>query len=314
VALAALAAPRLANGIDLIKAGAVFKYHKGTKDASSPRSAWLAVDFDNSSWLRGKTPFFNNEKVDGGTELGDMQSKYSTVYLSRKFRVADPAVLGVSTLRVKADDGYVAWLNGVEIASLHKPTSTLRYSSQATKSNREPINWHVTTLHNMSETSEKGWNVLSVMLLNFRKSNSDAYLDDPVGAILAVLGAEEVGEASAVASSLVGDVPAGCVSAMGTAAAGFRYAEVAQSTGGVEVSICATDFTPLLETLGEASISYQQTFTLSRIPLADSVRVAIDDVAQTEGFVVDYEAATVTFDDAPAPGAAISVSYLVGNE
>ena len=177
VALAALAAPRLANGIDLIKAGAVFKYHKGTKDASSPRSAWLAVDFDNSSWLRGKTPFFNNEKVDGGTELGDMQSKYSTVYLSRKFRVADPAVLGVGTLRVKADDGYVAWLNGVEIASLHKPTSTLRYSSQATKSNREPINWHVTTLHNMSETSEKGWNVLSVMLLNFRKSNSDAYLD-----------------------------------------------------------------------------------------------------------------------------------------
>ncbi|MCH2384148.1 MAG: lamin tail domain-containing protein [Pedosphaera sp.] len=177
VALAALAAPRLANGIDLIKEGAVFKYHKGTKEASSPRTAWTKVDFDNSSWSRGKTPFFNNEKTNGGTELGDMQNKYSTVFLSRKFRVTDPSVLGVGTLKVKADDGFVAWLNGVEIASLHKPTSTLRYSSQATKSNREPINWHVTSLHNMSETAEKGWNVLSVMLLNFRKSNSDAYLD-----------------------------------------------------------------------------------------------------------------------------------------
>ena len=167
----------MANGIDLIKEGAVFKYHKGTKEASSPRTAWTKVDFDNSSWSRGETPFFNNEKTNGGTELGDMQSKYSTVFLSRKFRVTDPSVLGVGTLQVKADDGFVAWLNGVEIASLHKPTSTLRYSSQATKSNREPIKWHVTSLHNMSETAEKGWNVLSVMLLNFRKSNSDAYLD-----------------------------------------------------------------------------------------------------------------------------------------
>ena len=78
-ALAALAAPRLANGIDLIKEGAVFKYHKGTKEASSPRTAWTKVDFDNSSWSRGETPFFNNEKTNGGTELGDMQNKYSTV-------------------------------------------------------------------------------------------------------------------------------------------------------------------------------------------------------------------------------------------
>ena len=176
-ALAALAAPRLANGIDLIKEGAVFNYHKGTKEASSPRTAWTKVDFDNSSWSRGKTPFFNNEKTNGGTELGDMQNKYSTVFLSQKFRVTDPSMLGMGTLQVKADDGFVAWLNGVEIASLHKPTSTLRYSSQATKSNREPIKWHVTSLHNMSETAKKGWNVLSVMLLNFRKSNSDAYLD-----------------------------------------------------------------------------------------------------------------------------------------
>ena len=177
VALAALAAPRLANGIDLIKEGAVFKYHKGTKEASSPRTAWTKVDFDNSSWSRGETPFFNNEKTNGGTELGDMQNKYSTVFLSRKFHVTDPSVLGVGTLHVKADDGFVAWLNGVEIANLHKPTSTLRYSSQATKSNREPIKWHVTSLHNMSETTEKGWNVLSVMLLNYRKSDTDAYLD-----------------------------------------------------------------------------------------------------------------------------------------
>ena len=35
VALASLAAPRLANGIDLIKEVAVFKYHKGIKEAKN---------------------------------------------------------------------------------------------------------------------------------------------------------------------------------------------------------------------------------------------------------------------------------------
>ena len=66
VALASLAAPRLANGIDLIKWGAVFNYHKGTKEASSPRTAWTEVDVENSSWSLGRAPFFNNEKTNGG--------------------------------------------------------------------------------------------------------------------------------------------------------------------------------------------------------------------------------------------------------
>jgi len=175
--LAALTAPRLANGIDLIKEGSIFQYHKGIGEASSPRTAWTELDFNSSSWLQGKIPFFINEKVTGGTELSDMKNNYSTVYLRRKFRVADPVGLGIGTLQVKADDGYVAWINGAEVASLHKPSSTLRYSSNAAKSNREPIKWHTTALYNMGGTVEKGWNVLSVILLNFRKSNSDAYLD-----------------------------------------------------------------------------------------------------------------------------------------
>ena len=175
LALAAFAAP--GRGVDLIKEGVVFKYHKGTKDASSPRSAWTGIDFDDASWSRGKLPFYNNEDVEGGTELSDMKNGYSTVYIRRKFRVVDPSLFGAGTLQVKADDGYVAWLNGVEIASLHKPSSTLRYSSRSAKTNREPIKWHETKIHNLGGATEKGWNVLCVMLLNFSKGNSDAYLD-----------------------------------------------------------------------------------------------------------------------------------------
>ncbi|MDE0867085.1 MAG: lamin tail domain-containing protein, partial [Rubripirellula sp.] len=172
VALAALAAPRLANGIDLIEEDAVFKYHKGTKEASSPRTSWTKINYSDTSWLRGQIPFYNNENVDGGTELADMNDRYTTVYLRRKFRVSDPATIGAGTLEVRADDGYVAWLNGIEISNLNKPTSTLRYSSKSTKSNSEPIMWHKTTLQNIGDIVEKGWNVLSIMLLNGSESLS----------------------------------------------------------------------------------------------------------------------------------------------
>ena len=172
VALAALAAPRLANGIDLIEEDAVFKYHKGTKEASSPRTSWTKINYSDTSWLSGQIPFYNNENVDGGTELADMNDRYTTVYLRRKFRVSDPAIIGAGTLEVRADDGYVAWLNGIEISNLNKPTSTLRYSSKSTKSNSEPIMWHKTTLQNIGDIVEKGWNVLSIMLLNGSESLS----------------------------------------------------------------------------------------------------------------------------------------------
>ena len=175
--MTALTVPQLANGIELVKEGGTFKYHKGTKEASSPRTAWTQLNFSDSTSSRGPQPCYSNEEVDSGTELSDMKSGYSTVYLRVKFRVTDPAVFSNGTLEIKADDGYVAWLNGVEIASLNKPTTTLRYSSRSTKSNSEPIKWHKTTLHNFPGISEKGWNVLCIMLLNFSKANWDAYLD-----------------------------------------------------------------------------------------------------------------------------------------
>ena len=175
--LVAWAMPQPASGVELVKKGAIFKYHKGTKEASSPRTAWTKLNFSDTKWSRGKQPFYSNESVEGGTELSDMKSGYSTVYLRVKFRVADPSVLSTATLEVQADDGYVAWLNGVEVASLNKPTTTLRYSSRSTKSNKEPLSWHKSTIHSFGGVAEKGWNVLSVMLLNFSKSNWDAFID-----------------------------------------------------------------------------------------------------------------------------------------
>ena len=124
-----------------------------------------------------QTPFYNNEDVEGGTELSDMKNGYSTVYIRRKFRVAAP--LAVRRRHVAGQGGRrlrrVAQRRGDFQPA--KPSSTSRYSSRSAKTNREPIKWHETKIHNLGGATEKGWNVLCVMLLNFSKGNSDAYLD-----------------------------------------------------------------------------------------------------------------------------------------
>ena len=79
VALASLAAPRLANSIDLIKEGAVFVNQKGVKEPPPPRTTWTEIDFGNSSWSRGKIPFFNNKKTKGGLGESEIRRRCAPV-------------------------------------------------------------------------------------------------------------------------------------------------------------------------------------------------------------------------------------------
>lgn len=67
-----------------------------------------------------------------------MLSRASSAYLRVPFTVADPAALSSLTLRMKYDDGFVAYLNGTEIARRNAP-ATVQWNSFAT-SNRPVTN------------------------------------------------------------------------------------------------------------------------------------------------------------------------------
>ena len=53
--------------------------HKGVKEASPPRTTWTEIDFGNSSWSRGKIPFFNNEKTKGGLAENEIRCRRAPV-------------------------------------------------------------------------------------------------------------------------------------------------------------------------------------------------------------------------------------------
>jgi V8-like Glu-specific endopeptidase len=110
----------------LVSAGDAWRYLKGTREPSpdplggAPTLAWTGIDFDDSGWLTGPTGIGYGDG-DDATVLGDMQQAggqpgYLSVYARKAFHVDDPSSVGSLTFRIDFDDGFVAYLNGVEIA------------------------------------------------------------------------------------------------------------------------------------------------------------------------------------------------------
>ncbi len=95
-------------------------YFKGTGEPSpaadgSATAEWAQLGFDDGAWLRGQLPIgFGNLGL--STVLDDMPGNYSTLYMRIEFSVL-PGDLpgGITFLRADWDDGFVAYLNGVEI-------------------------------------------------------------------------------------------------------------------------------------------------------------------------------------------------------
>jgi len=94
-----------------IDEGVAWRYFKGTVE---PPADWATPGFDDSEWLVGEMGLGYNDD-DARTVLSDMRRNYYSVYARRAFSVPE---VGISSLllSVDFDDGFVAYLNGVEVA------------------------------------------------------------------------------------------------------------------------------------------------------------------------------------------------------
>ena len=129
LALALLAAAPLGQAVTLFDYGADWKLWRGKKTPSRPDYwAWTKADHDDSDWETAPTPVFFGEKVTGGTELEDMKSRYNSFFLRRKFDAPDPDTITSMTLRAKVDDGFVAYINGTEVARHNVETDKPKYT------------------------------------------------------------------------------------------------------------------------------------------------------------------------------------------
>ena len=140
---------------------------------------WTQQGLDDSSWEHGTTGAGYERRAGYEGLIGlDLESAMygatATAYVRVPFAVDDPARFDVLTLRMKYDDGFVAYLNGTEVARRNAP-ETLGYDAAATVGHADSaavvfesidVSGHLGLL-------EPGDNVLAIHGLNSGTTSTD---------------------------------------------------------------------------------------------------------------------------------------------
>jgi hypothetical protein len=160
-------------GVDskLIRKGDAWGYFKGLRE---PPAGWNGLGFDDTSWSRGPSGFGYGDD-DDATVLSDMEGSYVSLYVRRGFEVADLGAVDRLVLRVDFDDGFVAYLNGVEVARTNMTGSPPAFSSPASGS-REAGSAVEFDLTARKELLRPGGNVLAIQVANQNLTSSDLSL------------------------------------------------------------------------------------------------------------------------------------------
>ncbi len=109
------------------------------------------------------TPFV---KTDIATAMSNVNA---SAYLRFPFTIDDPTNISQLTLRVRYDDGFVAFLNGIPIASANAP-GELAFNSAATNAHSPGV---VEEFRFRGTSLQAGANVLAVQGLNLAAANED---------------------------------------------------------------------------------------------------------------------------------------------
>ncbi len=159
----------------LFNTNATWNLFKGRQEASSPDpAAWRQLDFNDASWVQqAPSPFWYGDVLAGGTQVGDMASTYTTLYLRRKVVVNDLA--NISGLRVgyHCDDGFILWLNGVEIFRYNAPAGNPAFNASAPTSVAEPVQFTSADVVLPPGALLAGTNLVAILGLNAGLTSSD---------------------------------------------------------------------------------------------------------------------------------------------
>lgn len=110
---------------DLVRMGDLWRYQKGASQARKPDPRWHEPNFDDARWRFASSGFEIADEHEGLVGRGEP----GHMFQRRTFKINDPAQVRALVLRVEHEVGYVAYLNGVEVA--RNETRGIRYPTEA---------------------------------------------------------------------------------------------------------------------------------------------------------------------------------------
>ncbi len=161
-------------------------------------TTWTQLNFDDSAWLSGNggvgfdsaTTYNSYLGIDldeppDGQPATPMRDVNTSVYLRIPFEIrGDVPQFDSLELGVRYDDGFVAYLNGTEIAAANAPgrnglDGTLAWDSASTRSNndRNAVQFETFLISDAAGLLRPGENLLAIQGLNGSLVDSDALYD-----------------------------------------------------------------------------------------------------------------------------------------
>jgi hypothetical protein len=148
-------------------------YQTGTEAYSDPELAWKEPDFNDSSWERGAGGFGFGNITENQTLFPEMAGNHTSVALRLQVVVPADEVSARSTLLLgmRYDDGFCAFVNGVEFARGNCPVE-ITWDAIATRSHDANVQ-----PEEIFEVPKKllhtGENVIAIIGFNRRISSND---------------------------------------------------------------------------------------------------------------------------------------------
>jgi len=175
------------GGQTLVDTGQTWRFFRGVAAPSEPATGWTAIDFDDSAWETGPAGFGYGDD-DDATVLDDMQGNYVSVYARTAFFASAP---GAETLEltVDYDDGFIAYLNGREVARRSMPDGPATF--ETTASSHEAGSPETIVLGAAVDLLVEGTNVLALEGHNTSATSSDFSLNATLGTASGTLRAGE---------------------------------------------------------------------------------------------------------------------------
>ncbi len=165
---------------EIVSEGADWRFFRGKKEPSRKPLEWTRPEFKDSSWDVGPSGFGYGDK-DDATVLQDMRENYTTVYIRRNFQIQEPGRYLRFILSVRADDGFVAYLNGSEIGRFCADPNTpwIPFDGVAAKRREERYPHEPVVPFEIildPEILRPGGNLLALQGLNVSRTSSDLSL------------------------------------------------------------------------------------------------------------------------------------------
>ncbi|MGB0144697.1 MAG: CotH kinase family protein, partial [Akkermansiaceae bacterium] len=145
---------------------------------SSIESSWFLPSFNDGNWASGTAGigYENNPGdyvglIETRVKPTELVAGATSIYQRYRFQVADPAAISNLILRMRYDDGFLAYLNGVEVTRANV-NGTVRYNSTATSHpDSAAVDFVDFPISNASLVA--GENLLAIQVINQSVGSSD---------------------------------------------------------------------------------------------------------------------------------------------